>query len=334
MADNNGGRIPRCLFALIAFCVGAAWSSGAAAEGRAVVVQEAAVRSAPFDVAPVIGRLHAGDRIYADDQTVQGAWRRVALPDGRWGFVRDADTEHTDNAPAPPSGASPAPAAAPPIADAAPPSPAAPISASAGGGQAAPASAVQVVTERPSAATEPDAGPHLVGVMFELLPVGTLSATAANKPDISADSIFAVAVAPFIDGAVSPYVALGLSPQMIFRVKADGATGESSKELDIRARVTGRIPLSPRARVFGRVSPAYSLILIPPAPPAAGSTERVDRPTPKGFLIDATVGVEVAVLPKLFVISDVGYQAGFQSTADGDLHSSYLHLGAGFAVGF
>lgn len=41
---------------------------------------------------------------------------------------------------------------------------------------------------------------------------------------------------------------------------------------------------------------------------------------------------EVAVLPKLFLTVDLGYHVGFQSGADGDLKTRYLHIGAGFAV--
>jgi hypothetical protein len=32
-------------------------------------------------------------------------------------------------------------------------------------------------------------------------------------------------------------------------------------------------------------------------------------------------------------VTDLGYQAGFQNGSNGDLHTSYLHLGAGFAIG-
>jgi hypothetical protein len=134
----------------------------------------------------------------------------------------------------------------------------------------------------------PPAGPHLLGVMFELFPVGTLtSSTSAGAAKSSADSVFAVGVAPFFDGALSPYFALGLSPQILFRVKDDGNTIESAKELDLRARLTARLPLSQRVRVFARVSPAYSLILLPSAPP--GSTAP-DRSNPHGFQIGGASG--------------------------------------------
>lgn len=51
---------------------------------------ESIVRSAPFEVAPEIARVHAGDKLSGDDQA-QGSWRRVQLKDGRHGFIHDAD---------------------------------------------------------------------------------------------------------------------------------------------------------------------------------------------------------------------------------------------------
>src|ERR1022692_888694 len=51
---------------------------------------ESIVRSAPFEVAPEIARVHAGDKLSCDDQA-QGSWRRVQLKDGRRGFIHDAD---------------------------------------------------------------------------------------------------------------------------------------------------------------------------------------------------------------------------------------------------
>ena len=68
-----------------------------------------------------------------------------------------------------------------------------------------------------------------------------------------------------------------------------------------------------------------------PDPP--GGSNLVAQPTAKGFLLDFAVGLEIAVLRNLFVVTDLGYQAGFQSNDIGDRHTSYLHVGAGFAVG-
>jgi hypothetical protein len=289
--------------------------AGSAAE-REVTADEAPIRSAPFDVAPEIARVRAGDRLSADDEP-QGTWRRVRLRDGRYGFVRDVDAKE-----------------APPLPVAAP----TPLSqAGAAAADVAPATttalAPVVQLRAPAPVNEaPKAGPSLLGVMFEILPVGTLMATESNGKtnlDRSADSQFAVAVAPALDIPASPYVALGFSPKVVFRVRSEGSeAARSSTEFDFRIRLTGRVPLSPSTRAYGRVSPGYSLISVP------GS----DGHDPVGFIVDTSVGAEVALLPRLFAIVELGYQLGFQSSKSmtSDLSfdgSRYLHLGGGLAIG-
>ena len=261
-----------------------------------VTAPEAVVRSAPFDIAPEVARVHAGDRLPADDQA-QGIWRRVRLPDGRYGLLRDDQVEVTNVAP---------PVAAPASLPA-PPEP-----------QPTGAPAAQ-----PAPPARPEAGLDLFGVMFEVLPVGTLRATAMQAGNASRDSVPTFAVAPFADIAVTPNVAVGLSPQVVFRVKAEGASGESSTELDFRGRATARLPLSPNVRAYGRLSPGYSIIAVP-----GGSN-------PAGFFADVAVGTEVNLLPRLVLIVDLGYQLGFQSNTgpDGTFDGTqYLHLGAGLAI--
>ena len=283
------------------------WASASFAAGRGVAVREAVVRSAPFEVAPEIARVHAGETLSSDDQP-KGAWLRVRIPDGRYGFIHAADTEEATAAPPPP-----AEAAAPPAPDAPPPdAPAPDVSA-----------LPSAVAQTAAAAQPPETEPSKLGVMFSLLPTGTLSTS-----NVSADSAFAMAVAPFFDAPLSPNLALGLSPQVIFRVKGDGSAGEPAKEFDLRARLTARAPVSPTVAAFARVSPGYSIVALPSSPAGSASV-----PNPAGLMLDLSVGTEVALLPRLFLTVDLGYQFGFQSSSDGELHTRYLHLGAGLAIG-
>jgi hypothetical protein len=326
-------------------------TTGAFGAQEEVIAEEAVVRSAPFDVAPELARVHAGAKLFAEDQA-QGAWRRVRLPDGRCGFLKEADAKVSATAPLTSLCGPGVPTVAPPIA-AAPA--AAPVDAAASSGlslASASASGASPPSPAPKAALEsevpiahsapPPSGsssgaPVLFGVMFEILPVGTLKVTGTTQNvsgNLSSDSQFAVGVAPALDVSLTPYFALGLSPQVVFRVRADGATGESSTEYDLRGRVTLRAPLSPSTRVFTRVSPAYSIISLPAPMPGQMSV-----PDPAGFLVDVAVGAETALLPDLFAVVDLGYQIGFQSSSipDGSRSfegSRYLHLGAGLAVGF
>jgi hypothetical protein len=69
--------------------------------GEAIVTApDVVVRTAPFEVAPELGHVHAGDKLWADDQPLD-AWRRVRLPDGRFGLVHDVDIKVTVMAPPP-----------------------------------------------------------------------------------------------------------------------------------------------------------------------------------------------------------------------------------------
>jgi hypothetical protein len=299
-------------------CAAASLTATARAETRAVVTPETPVRSAPFEVAPEIARLRAGDRVVADDAADDAAkhgWRRVRLADGRFGFVREADTEPRPDEP--PAAPPPPPASEDAVA-ASPPAPATP---------SAPSSPPPA---RPPA--EPAAGPALLGVTLELLPVGTLDMKSPAGDRATRDAVFALGVAPFLDVAASPYLAFGLSPQVIFRVKADGDEGQSAKQFDVRGRITARLPLSPKVRAFARFSPGLSWLDLPRLTASGGA--ELDRPRPWGFVMGGAVGTEVAVLPNLSVVTNLGYQFGFQDSTDGEIHTSYLHVGAGFAIGF
>jgi hypothetical protein len=276
-----------------------------------VTTRETAVRSAPFDVAPEIVRAAPDVHFVGADQA-EGAWRRVQLPDGRFGYLHESDVTSPGN-PVNPAVPAPDPHPHSLAVAAVPPTAAAPVVT------AAPVQSSQ--TAAPSTV-----GPTLAGVMFSILPVGTLSRTASNVDD-SIDAFFAVAVAVFVDAPVSRHLSLGLSPQAVFRVNGNAPTKSSATELDFRGRITGRMPLSQATAVFARLSPAFSVLSMPQG---AG-------PDPKGFLMDVSVGTEVALLPNLFLVVELGYQAGFQTLDAGNGLSfdgtRYLHLGGGLAIG-
>lgn len=337
-----------------------------------VVAREVVVRSAPFDVAPEVARVHAGDKLSGNDQP-SGEWRFVKLPDGRGGYLHEADVKLV----------APPPAVAVPGAPASPPAPqsarvialelgvratpgdAAPVtkmlrqndrvvvlpelkdgwrSVQLSDGQrgfvqeaglkldAAPAPAIAAVALAPeSVAPPPSPTPEhpdaQLGLLFELLPTGSVSATELGS-ELSSDTAVTVAVAPFIDFPLSPYAALGFSPQFVFGVKGTNATS-SATEYDLRARLTGRYPVSAGGAIYGRLSPGYSIVSAPNLPPGVSN--------PAGFLIDVSAGAEIVINPQVSLALELGYQAGFQSTTDtngaqADLKTRYLHLGVGFLL--
>jgi hypothetical protein len=240
-----------------ALALATTWASSAHAGDGVVTASESIVHTAPFEVAPEMARLHAGDKVTADDQP-SGAWRRVRLPDGRMGLMHDADIQVTGVHPT-------APGAAAPQA----PTP--------------PASPVPVVAAAPS---QPAAGTEvLAGLMVAVMPAGKFS-TGTSTGSSSSDATTATAVAPFIDLAATPNVSVGFSPQIILHVKPEGVTDQSATEYDLRLRLTAKGAIAPNASVYMRFSPAYSIIDLP----SSASDANVSLSNPKGFLLDFSVG--------------------------------------------
>ena len=301
-----------CLVISIAVLLFAAESGAAELE---VTAPESAVRRAPFDVAPEVARVHAGDKLTGGDQA-SGAWRFVQLPGGGAGYLRDADVKVG----LPPE-APVASVAGLKVNEPVAPPPSLPVAVVA----AAPPS----VTVPPhEASTLP---PAQLGVMFEMMPNGSIATSNNGSSDVTTDTAFAVAVAPTLDVPVgTPYFSLGFSPQILLGVKGSGGDTQSSTEYDLRARLTFRDPVSPQGTVYLRFSPGYSIVSIANLNP--------DLSNPKGPVLDFAVGTEVSVGSKLVFVFDLGYQLGLQSTSDAtgataDFNTRYLHVGVGFALG-
>jgi hypothetical protein len=283
-----------------------------------VTAAEAVVRRAPFDVAPEVGRVHAGDRLSGADQA-SGDWRFVQIPGGVGGYVRATDVKLVPvavvpgpSAPGPTISESPTPAT---------PTPSPPLVVVA----AAPASGTV-----PAREDSPFPSAQL-GVMFEMMPNGSIAANSGGNSDVTTDAAFAVAVAPYLDVAMeTPYFSLGLSPQILLGVKGSGADAQSATEYDLRARITVRDPVSPQGTVYFRFSPGYSIVSTPALSPGWSN--------PKGPVLDFAAGTEVTVGSKLVFVFDLGYQLGFQSASSdagvtADFNTRYLHVGVGFAQG-
>lgn len=270
----------------------AAISPAARAETLDVTAPEAMVHTAPFDVAPALTRVHAGDKL--DSEPGPSGWLRVTLPDGRHGFLHARDAE-----PKPP----------PPVAAVAP--------------------ADRVVPAAMAAPPASEQGRFLLGVAFELFPAGTLSSKLqASSGDQDAE--LTAGVAPFFDAPITRWLALGVSPQVVFNVKAPGAT-QSWTEYDLRARVTVLDPISSSSRLYARVSPGYSIL----SPPSGALPSQVSDPT--GLVVDVAVGAQTPLGPHGLMEIDIGYQLGFQGTTiddqDVDNRTRFLHIGFGIALG-
>jgi opacity protein-like surface antigen len=180
-----------------------------------------------------------------------------------------------------------------------------------------------------------DAAAHKLSAsaQFELLPAGS-GKTTVNGESMSRDAAVAYGITAMFDYAINPYFSVGVAPRLMLNVKpSDAAAGEDAdKEVDLRARITGHLPVHPGLDVYASVMPGYSIALV--------SQQGMDNAT--GFGLAGAVGATYNVTPSMFVGAEVGYQRAFFSqeqtildqkiTADTAL--SYLHIGLGAGARF
>lgn len=259
-----------------------------------VVGTNAIVRSAPFDVAPEVARLHAGDKL-TGDADAQPGWLRVSLPDGRRGFLREGQARVIAGLAPTPAAASAAPS---PVAEAARP-------------------------------TAPSFGPTRLGFAIDLVPDGSLR-RSGNGPDMSTDLAATSALGLFLDVPVWRGIQIGASPRVVLKVRGNAAT-DSAYEIDLRARVTSCRPVSPRASVCLRFSPGYAILALPSvdlpneASSPAGLTLDFAVGSQVALLPDLSLvfdgGYQLGFLDTSVAGVGVHYRLDF------------LHLGVGFAFG-
>jgi hypothetical protein len=125
----------------------------------------------------------------------------------------------------------------------------------------------------------PGHGPISLGLASSLLPAGTLTtSTQGHTTDTDAD--VTGALAPFIDVAMTRWLAVGFSPQFVLKLKAPAAT-ESWTEYDLHARLTLFDPRASDRRLYARLSPGYSIL----SPPSGTLPSGVSDPA--GFVTPA-----------------------------------------------
>ena len=167
----------------------------------------------------------------------------------------------------------------------------------------------------------------------ELLPLGSGKQTLGDL-SMSNDTALAYGISAAFDYAITPYLSVGVAPRLVLNIKPDDQEGGTTdKEIDLRARVVGHVPVAPGLEIYGSLSPGYAFVL----------TDQDGINTPKGFAIAGAAGVTYDLSSKLFLGAEVGYQRAFISadlmTAPGqtvstDLELSYMHIGIGAGTRF
>jgi hypothetical protein len=170
-----------------------------------------------------------------------------------------------------------------------------------------------------------------IGGSFGLSPVGTLKAKATlggNTLDTSTDAATAFQINGLLDFHLSPLFSIGFAPGIIFNVKGTGDT-DSGSELDLPIRLALGGPVAPTVRLYGFVSPGYT-VLFPP------SDDQNATGHPSGFMIGFGGGASFRVAPGIRLTGELGYQFRFVSTtvqgADLSLQVNYLTLAFGIVA--
>jgi hypothetical protein len=177
-------------------------------------------------------------------------------------------------------------------------------------------------------ASSAHAGGLSVGGQVQLIPVAELTIDDGDDSE-SEDLNTTVGFAGIVEYAVHPNVSIGFAPRFIIGLEPDGAE-DSASQLDLSARITGRLPVAPKVDLFAYAAPGYSLIFPP-------DNDLIDFGTPSGFILGFGGGAAYKVTPTLSVVGEVGYSLGFQSTtvealgqeADADVKTNLLHIGLG-----
>jgi opacity protein-like surface antigen len=165
---------------------------------------------------------------------------------------------------------------------------------------------------------------------FELLPIGRTKVSVGDE-SMSVSNATAYAIAAAFDFSASKYVTLGFAPRMILNVNAEDNDGGDSKELDLRLRLLGHVPLGHQFEAYGYVAPGYAVVM-----------PSDDSESAKGVSIAAAAGLTYDVSPTVFFNGEVGYQyapthshlAILNQRIPFDADFSYLHVGIGAGTRF
>lgn len=165
---------------------------------------------------------------------------------------------------------------------------------------------------------------------FEMLPMGSGTLTF-NDQSSTADVATAYGITGMVDYAINRYLSVGIAPRLVLNVKGTDAM-DAGKEIDLRARVTGRVPVAPGVELYASVMPGLAILSSP--------EEGAD--TTSGFALAGAIGVTCGITPKLFLGAEVGYQRAFVSEdqvvanvhISTDLALSYPHVGIGVGTRF
>ena len=165
---------------------------------------------------------------------------------------------------------------------------------------------------------------------LDILPFGEIRTKEAEMNALKVDIDTGYGIGGAIDFDIARNVSLGFAPRYLFKVKGEPHRA-SSKELDLAARLKAHFPASPRATLFGYLSPGYSMVYVPNGSIFSGLD-------PSGLIVGIGGGADLMITPKAFITLELGYTWGFQSDSEAGFKYTYatnlMHLGLGLGSRF
>jgi hypothetical protein len=173
------------------------------------------------------------------------------------------------------------------------------------------------------------AGNLEVGGQLQIAPAGSVEFSVDGDDDSeSVDTDTAFGLVGIVDYVINPNVSVGFAPRLVLGVAGDGAD-ESATQLDLAARITGRLPVAPKVDLFAYLAPGYSFTFPP--------EEADELGTPSGPSVGVGAGAAFKVTPVISLVGELGYSWSFHGgtaealgqEVDYDYKANFLHLGFG-----
>jgi len=164
-----------------------------------------------------------------------------------------------------------------------------------------------------------------VTALFVPSPIGILhSGNPGDEETVSSQPAFGFATA--FDFVPHPNLFVGFGAGYTFNVVPSGTTLDPATAFDLTFRVGGAFPFARRFAAYGYVAPGYSFMR-KGAPQATG---------PQGPIVGVHAGALFDLTPTLFLVAELGYQAGFQRAfidqMDTPFAASFFQTGIGLGV--
>jgi hypothetical protein len=145
----------------------------------------------------------------------------------------------------------------------------------------------------------------IIGAQLQIIPGGEVD-TEAFGLDAEGDLETAYGIAVIGEYVVHKHVTVGLAPRVAFGLKLDEDADDSSTQLDIPLRATGRLFFG-KIAVHGYLAAGYSIIFLP------DPSEDIDVDNPSGFLFGLGFGAAYQLGDNLALSAELGYAKGSQS---------------------